>query len=169
MEKRTYRQRPQEGWGQTNESCRQNKSAAEEQPGKLQPCQTHPTGATAAETVALEWACTVTTGAAPPAGIPNTQARPWFLEIYGSQRQGIDSLLKVFLGGELRTQKLNFHLMRTQSVKVLPLKPWVGQYVAMPATLTARDFFFANFYPSGPFTCIFFPKTFPSFSRVSCG
>ena len=46
--------------------------------------------------------------------------------------------------------------MRTQSVKVLPLKPGVGQCVAMHATLTARDFFVANFYPSGPFTCIFF-------------
>ena len=57
--------------------------------------------------------------------------------------------------GELRTQKLKFHLMRTQSLKVLPLKPGVGQYLAMHATLTARDFFLANFYLSGPFTCIF--------------
>ena len=31
---------------------------------------------------------------------------------------------------------------------VLPLKPGVGQYVAMHATLTARDFFLANFYLS---------------------
>ena len=38
--------------------------------------------------------------------------------------------------------------------KVLPFKPGVGQYIAMHATLTARDFFLANFYPSGPFTCI---------------
>ena len=52
--------------------------------------------------------------------------------------------------------------------KVLPLKPGVGQYIAMHATLTARDFFFANFYPSGPFTYIF-PKPLPSFSCVSCG
>ena len=57
--------------------------------------------------------------------------------------------------GELRTQKLKFHLIRTQSLKVLPLNPAVGQYIAMHATLTARDFFLANFYPSGPFTCIF--------------
>ena len=64
--------------------------------------------------------------------------------------------------GELRTQKLKSHLMRTQSLKVLPLKPGVGQYIAMHATLTARDFFFANFYPSGPFTCIF-SKTSPEF------
>ena len=34
--------------------------------------------------------------------------------------------------------------MRTQSLKVLPLKPGVGQYIAMHATLTARDFFLAN-------------------------
>ena len=57
-------------------------------------------------------------------------------------------------GGELRTQKLKSHLVRTQSLNVLPLKPRVGQYLAIPATLTARDFFF-YFYPSGPFTCIF--------------
>ena len=56
----------------------------------------------------------------------------------------------------MRTQKLKFHLMRTQSLKVLPLKPGVGEYIAMLTTLTARDFFFANFHPSGPFTCIFF-------------
>ena len=52
-------------------------------------------------------------------------------------------------------QKLKFRLIRTQSLKVFPLKPGVGQYIAMHATLTARDFFLANFYPSGPFTCIF--------------
>ena len=58
--------------------------------------------------------------------------------------------------GELRTQKLKSHLARTQSLNVLPLKPGVGQYIAIHATLTARDFFLAYFYPSGPFTCIFF-------------
>ena len=63
--------------------------------------------------------------------------------------------------GELRMQKLKFHLI-TQSLKVLSLKPGVGQYIAMHATLTARDFFLANFFPSGPFTCIF-SKTSPEF------
>ena len=62
----------------------------------------------------------------------------------------------------MRTQKLKSHLMRIQSLKVLPLNAGVGQYIAMYATLTARDFFFANFYPSGPFTCIF-SKTSPEF------
>ena len=57
--------------------------------------------------------------------------------------------------GELRTQKLKSHLVRTQSLNVLPLRPGVGQYIAMHATLTARDFFLANFYPSGPITRIF--------------
>ena len=33
-------------------------------------------------------------------------------------------------GGELRTKKLKSQLMRTQSLKVLPLKPGVGQYIA---------------------------------------
>ena len=45
--------------------------------------------------------------------------------------------------------------MRTQNLKVLPLKPEVGQHIAMHAILTVGDFFLANFYPSGPFTCIF--------------
>ena len=57
--------------------------------------------------------------------------------------------------GELRTEKLKSHLVRTQSLQVLPLKPGLGQYNAMHATLTARDFFLANFYLSGPFTCVF--------------
>ena len=57
--------------------------------------------------------------------------------------------------GELRTQKFKSHLVRTQSLNILPLKPGVGQYVAIHATLTARDFFLPYFYPSGPFTCIF--------------
>ena len=40
-------------------------------------------------------------------------------------------------------------------LKRSPLKPGVGQYIAIHATLTARDFFLAYFYSSGPFTCIF--------------
>ena len=42
--------------------------------------------------------------------------------------------------------------VRTQSLKVLPLKPGVGQYIAIHATLTARDIFLAYSFPSGPFT-----------------
>ena len=62
--------------------------------------------------------------------------------------------------------------MRTQSLKVLPLKPGVGQYTAIHATLTARDYFPANFYPSGAPTCIF-PKplfrVFPVLAVVNTG
>ena len=65
--------------------------------------------------------------------------------------------------GKLRTQKLKSHLLRAQSLKVLPLKPGVGKYIALHAKLTASDF-----YPSGPFTFIF-PKPLPSFSYVGCG
>ena len=66
--------------------------------------------------------------------------------------------------GELRTQKLRFHLFRrTQSSKVLPLKLTVGQYVDMHATPTAKNFFLANFYPSCPFTCIFFQNVSRAF------
>ena len=46
--------------------------------------------------------------------------------------------------------------------------PGVGQYIAIHATLTAKDFFLAYFYPSGPFTCIF-SKTSPDFFCVGCG
>ena len=73
--------------------------------------------------------------------------------------------------GELRTQKLKSHLVRTQSLNVLPLKPGVGQYIAIHATLTVRDFFLPYFYhstSSSPFTCIF-SKTSPDFSYVGCG
>ena len=72
------------------------------------------------------------------------------------------------LSGELWMQKLKSLPLRIQSLKVLPLKPGVGQCIAIHAMLTARDFFLANFYPSGPFTCIF-SKTSPDFSCVCCG
>ena len=58
--------------------------------------------------------------------------------------------------GELRTQKLKSHLVRRQSLNVLPLKPGVDKYIAIHATLTAGDFFLAYLYLSGPFTCTFF-------------
>ena len=57
--------------------------------------------------------------------------------------------------GKLWMQKLKSHLLSTHSLKVLPLKPGVGQYIAIHAMLTVRDFFLANYYPSSPFTCIF--------------
>ena len=41
----------------------------------------------------------------------------------------------------LRTQKLKTHQLRTQSSKVLPIRPGVGQNIAMHATPSARDFF----------------------------
>ena len=47
-------------------------------------------------------------------------------------------------------------------LKVVPLKPGVGQYIAIHAALTARDFFLAYFCPSCPFTCIFSEKS-PNF------
>ena len=68
-----------------------------------------------------------------------------------------DPLQLTSRSGELRTQKLKSHLVKTQSLNVLPLKPGVGQYVAI---LVARDFFLIYLYPSGPFTCIY-PKPLP--------
>ena len=67
--------------------------------------------------------------------------------------------------GKLRTQKFKSHLMRTLSLKVLPLKSVVSQYIARHATLTARDFFLADFYNSGPFICILF-QNLSRFSSV---
>ena len=49
-----------------------------------------------------------------------------------------------------------------------PSKPGVGQYITIPASLTARDFFLDYFYPSSLFTCIF-PHTSPDFSCVGYG
>ena len=69
--------------------------------------------------------------------------------------------------GELRIQKLKSHLVRAHSLNVLPLKPGVGQCIAIRATLTARDFLLAYFYPSGLFFRIF-SKTSPDFSCVGC-
>ena len=54
--------------------------------------------------------------------------------------------------GELRTQKLKSHLVRTQRLNVLPLEPGVGQYIAIHAAFFSRNFFLAYFYPSSPFT-----------------
>ena len=47
--------------------------------------------------------------------------------------------------GELQMQKLKSHLVRTQILEVLPLKPGVGQYIAIHVTLTDWDFFLAYF------------------------
>ena len=69
-------------------------------------------------------------------------------------------------GGELWTcvyVPLRSHLLRTQSSKVLPLKPRLGQYIAMHAMPTAKNFFPADFYLPSPFTFIFSsisPKVF---------
>ena len=91
----------------------------------------------------------------------------YFLLLYSVVTEQHSSALSP-RSGELRTQKLKSHLVRTQSLNVLPLKSGVGQYIAIHATLTAWNFFLAYFYPSGPFTCIF-PKPLPIFSCVGCG
>ena len=45
----------------------------------------------------------------------------------------------------LQTQKLKTHLLRTQSSEVLPLRPGMGQYIAMHASPTANDLFLASY------------------------
>ena len=61
---------------------------------------------------------------------------------------------------------LKSHLMRTQSLKVHPLKPGVGQYIATHPTLTARDFFLAYFYLP-VHSPAFFPKNLPIFPELA--
>ena len=68
--------------------------------------------------------------------------------------------------GELRTQKLKSHLVRTQSLNVLPFTPGVGQYIAIHATLTARDFSFLLISTLPVHSPAFFPKPLPIFSCV---
>ena len=57
---------------------------------------------------------------------------------------------------ELQAWKLKPHPLRAQSLKVLTLKSGVGHSTAMHTMLTAKIFSLTNFYPFGPFTCIFF-------------
>ena len=90
------------------------------------------------------------------------------MEYRVSKASTVSIITAVPRSGELRTQKLKSPLVRKQSLNVLPLKPGLGQYIAIHATLTARDFFLTYLYPSGPFTCIF-SKTSPDFSCVDCG
>ena len=68
--------------------------------------------------------------------------------------------------GELRTQKVKSHLVRTQSLNVLPLMPWSRSVYSYTCYAYCQGFFFlAYFCTSGPFTCIFF-KTSPDFFPV---
>ena len=70
--------------------------------------------------------------------------------------------------GELRTQKLKVPSSENTELKRSPFKIWSRSVYSHNATLTARDFFLAYLYSSGPFTCIF-SETSPDFSCVgSC-
>ena len=64
------------------------------------------------------------------------------------------SLRQVRFPGAARD--LKSHLVRTQSLNVLPLKPGVGQYIAIHTTLTVGDFFLAYLYPSAHLLAFFF-------------
>ena len=87
------------------------------------------------------------------------------LFLYFSSSSNSSSSLSSPCSGVLRTQKLKTHLVRSQSSKALHFKPGAGLCIAMHATPTAREFFLANFYPSGPFTWIC-SKTSPEFFAV---
>ena len=76
--------------------------------------------------------------------------------------------------GELRTQKLKSHLVRIQSLNVLPLKPEEG-HIDIHATLTARDFLPCLFLHFRSIQLHFFPQNLSRFflcclwlTRCSC-
>ena len=70
--------------------------------------------------------------------------------------------------GELRMQKLKSHLVRTQSLNVLLLKPGVGQYIAIMLRLLPGISFLliSTLLVHSP---AFFPKPLPIFPCVCCG
>ena len=61
--------------------------------------------------------------------------------------------------------EINDHLLRTQSFKVLPLKPGVGQNIAKHASPTARDFFLELLFAFPVHSPSFFLTPLPSFCR----
>ena len=79
----------------------------------------------------------------------------------------VDSIVCTPRSGELQTQKLKSHQVRTQSWNGLPLKPGVGQYIAIHAMLTAR--IFSLFLPFQSIHLHFFQNLSQFFSCVGCG
>ena len=79
------------------------------------------------------------------------------------------SLFRTFGEGLTDHSEIKVPSVENTELKDSPFKAWgMSVYIAIHATLTARDFLFAYYYPSGPFTCIF-PKPLPIFSYVGCG
>ena len=65
-------------------------------------------------------------------------------------------------------EKIKDPSVENPELKGSPFYAWAHPYITIRATPTARDFFLANFYPSGLFTCIF-QKPLPRFFSVGCG
>ena len=82
----------------------------------------------------------------------------WGVVSTGTVRQCSDFPVSISRHAVVRLRKEG-----RRSILELFFPPQTLTYIltAMHATLTARNFFLANFYPSGPFTCIF-SKTSPS-------
>ena len=100
----------------------------------------------------LVWLCSIMS--------QSVKQKSWF-SVFNVKVTARLYIIKTLQWGAADTE-IKSHLVRAQSLNVLPLKPAVGQYIAVHAKLTARDFFFAYFYPSSPFTCIF-SKASPNF------
>ena len=66
-------------------------------------------------------------------------------------------------------QKLKTYLLRTQSSRVLPLKPEAGKYIAMHAMLTAKDSLLISILPVHLPAFFSLPKPLPGFSCFGYG
>ena len=91
----------------------------------------------------------------------------WSVVSLFRDREILPRVLCILRSGGLRTQILKSHLVRTQSLNVLPLKPGVGEYIAIHATVTARNFFLVSTLPVH--SPAFFLKPLPIFSCVGYG
>ena len=88
-----------------------------------------------------------------PLGLESFVRGLWSSRLGSPQWEAADTEIKVPSG-------------ENTELKCSPFKPWSRSVynIAIHATLTARDFFLAYFYTSGPFTCIFFgAKPLPIF------
>ena len=78
-------------------------------------------------------------------------------------------LLRRSRSGVLQMQKYKTYLLRTQSTTVLPLKPGVGQNIALHVSATAGDFSLKLISTLPVHSPSFFPKPVLSPSCVGCG
>ena len=69
-----------------------------------------------------------------------------FLMIHHQNLKCVGNWLDYYPQDQGHSKVQKSHLLRTQSLGIFPTKSGVGQYRAIHVTLTARDFFLADFY-----------------------